>query len=85
MPYYEYVCDDCTTKFELKRCIAEIDNPSACPECHSTHVARQMSRVMAFSHGDGDGGSVSALGNGGGCGSCGGGTCGSCGSGHSHN
>ncbi len=83
MPYYEYVCDDCTTKFELKRCIAEIDNPTACPQCHGDHVARQVSRVMAFSHSDS--GSVSALGSGGGCGSCGGGTCGSCGSGHSHN
>ena len=84
MPYYEYVCGDCSTKFELKRRLAEIDNPAACPTCHGEHVARQVSMVMAFSHGDGS--SVSSLGGGGGCGgSCGGGSCGSCGSGHSHN
>lgn len=83
MPYYEYVCEDCNAKFELKRCIAEIDDPTACPECHGEHVARQVSRVMAFAHGDG--GSVGELGGGGGCGSCGGGSCASCGSAHSHN
>ena len=83
MPYYEYVCEDCNTKYEMKRCLAEIDDPSACPQCHGTHVARQMSRVIAFSHGDG--GTVSALGSESGCGSCGGGSCGSCGCGSSHN
>ncbi len=80
MPYYEFVCEDCNTKFEMKRCIAEIDDPAACPQCHGNHVARQVSRVMAFSHGDG--GSVSALGDTGGCASCGGGSCASC---SSHN
>ena len=83
MPYYEYVCEDCNAKFELKRCIAEIDDPAACPECHGEHVSRQVSRVMAFAHGEG--GSVSALSGGGGCASCGGGTCASCGSAQSHN
>ncbi len=83
MPYYEYVCDDCKTKFEKKRRLAEIDEPADCPECHGRHVTRQVSLVMAFSHGDG--GSVSALSGGGGCASCGGGTCATCGSGHSHN
>ncbi len=80
MPYYDYVCSECNSKFELKRCISEIDDPAACPECHSEHVRRQVSRVAAFAHGDG--GDVSALGGGGcggGCASCGGGTCASCG------
>ncbi len=76
MPYYEFLCDDCNAQFELKRCIQEIDHPAACPICHGEHVARQISRVMAFSHGDD--GSTSAVG-GGGCAGCGGGTCGSCG------
>jgi putative FmdB family regulatory protein len=81
MPYYDYVCSDCNSKFEIKRCISQIDDPAACPECHSEHVSRQVSKVAAFSHGSG--GDVSSLGGGGGgcgCGSCGGGTCGSCGS-----
>lgn len=79
MPYYDYVCSDCQSKFELKRSIKEIDDPTTCPHCQGQHVARQMSRVAAFSHGDSG---TTALGGGGGCGcgSCSGGTCGSCGS-----
>ena len=76
MPYYEYVCDDCNTKFDLKRCIAEIDDPTTCPECHGEHVARQVSRVAAFAHGES--GSTTSLGSSG-CGSsCAGGSCASC-------
>ena len=75
MPYYEYVCSDCKTLFELKRAMKEIDDPATCPECHGEHVARQISKVLAFAHSDS--GTVSSLG-GGGCGSCGGGSCDSC-------
>ncbi len=77
MPLYEYVCKDCNAHFEVRRSMKEIDNPTACPHCQGEHVTRQISKVLAFSHGDG--GSVSTLGGGGGCGSCGGGTCSSCG------
>jgi putative FmdB family regulatory protein len=77
MPYYEYVCADCHTPFELRRSMKEIDDPTTCPQCRSQRVARQISKVAAFAHGDGGG--VSALGgDSGGCGSCGGGTCGTC-------
>ncbi len=81
MPLYEYVCSDCSTRFEIRRSMKEIDAPAECPACHGEHVSRQISRVLAFSHGNG--GDVSALGGGGGgCGSCGGGSCGTCGSCH---
>lgn len=83
MPLYEYVCTDCKTRFEIRRSMKEIDNPAQCPECHGDHVARQISQVLAFSHGGG--GEVTSLGGGGGCASCGGGTCAGCGSGTSHN
>ena len=76
MPYYEYVCSDCNTEFELKRSMKEIDDSAKCPECHGEHVARQISKVAAFAHGES--GSTTAL-SGGGCGSsCGGGSCASC-------
>lgn len=75
MPYYEYVCSDCKTLFELKRPMKEMDDPTNCPECHSDHVIRQISKIFAFAHGDG--GSVTSLG-GGGCSSCSGGSCSSC-------
>jgi len=76
MPYYEYLCADCNNKFELRRAMKEIDNPATCPVCHGQQVTRQVSRVMAFTHGDG--GSVSALGSGSACGGCSSGTCGTC-------
>jgi len=79
MPYYEFVCSDCNTPFELKRAMKDSDAPADCPTCHGQHVARKISKVAAFAHGDG--GDVSSLGGGGcGCGgSCsGGGSCGSC-------
>ena len=78
MPYYEYVCSDCRTQFEIKRSIKDIDVPAACPTCQGDHVARQISKVAAFAHGEG--GSTTSLGGDGcGCGSsCGGGSCGSC-------
>ena len=78
MPYYEYVCSDCSSAFELKRSMKEIDAPATCPECHGDHVARQISKVAAFAHGES--GSTTSLGGGGcGCGSsCSGGSCGSC-------
>ncbi len=76
MPTYEYLCSDCRSIFEIKRAIKDIDAPATCPECHGEHVARQVSRVTSFSHGDGG---TTALGGGGcGCASCGGGTCASC-------
>jgi len=77
MPLYEYICSDCNTQFEIRRTMKEIDHPATCPQCHGTHTARQISRVMAFSHGDG--GSVSSLGGASACGGCAGGTCGTCG------
>jgi putative FmdB family regulatory protein len=75
MPTYEYTCSDCHTQFELRRSIKQIDDPATCPHCRSSRVVRQISKVLAFSHGDG--GSVSALG-GGGCASCSGTACSTC-------
>lgn len=75
MPTYEYVCSDCETRFELRRPIKQIDDPATCPNCHSSRVTRQISRVLAFSHSS-DGG-VSALG-GGGCAACSSTSCSTC-------
>lgn len=75
MPTYEYVCADCETRFEVRRSIKQIDDPTTCPHCHSSRVARQISRVLAFSHSSD--GSVSALG-GGGCATCSSTACSTC-------
>ena len=29
MPLYEYICCDCSTQFEIRRTMKEIDNPEA--------------------------------------------------------
>jgi putative FmdB family regulatory protein len=76
MPTYEYVCSECKTRFELRRSIKQIDDPAICPNCQSSHVARQISRVLAFSHSSD--GTVSALG-GGGCAACSSTACSTCG------
>ncbi len=74
MPLYEYLCDNCETKFEIRRAMSEIDAPAPCPKCDSEHVTRQMSLVFAMTQSDSG---VSALGGGCGCG-------GMCSCGHSH-
>ena len=51
MPYYDYVCSDCDSKFEVKRSMNDLDAPATCPECHGHHTARKVSRVAAFAHG----------------------------------
>ena len=33
MPVYEYVCQECSAKFDLKRPMSQSDNPATCPEC----------------------------------------------------
>jgi|YNPBryantNP2012_1023418.scaffolds.fasta_scaffold04466_6 putative FmdB family regulatory protein len=75
MPTYEYVCSDCQTRFEVRRSIKQIDDPTTCPNCQSARVTRQISRVLAFSHSSD--GSVSALGSGG-CASCTSTSCSTC-------
>ncbi|WP_313681727.1 zinc ribbon domain-containing protein, partial [Pantoea sp.] len=41
MPYYDYHCPDCGT-FELRRSVAERDQPAPCPVC-SQHAERKLS------------------------------------------
>ncbi|MBP2200418.1 FmdB family zinc ribbon protein [Pantoea cypripedii] len=41
MPYYDYHCPECGT-FELRRSVAERDQPAPCPVC-SQHAERKLS------------------------------------------
>ena len=74
MPLYEYVCDDCSTKFEVLRPSSKMDDPAPCPDGHRT-AHRVMSRFSALTK---DAyGEAEPVGGGGGCGGCAGGcTCG---------
>lgn len=73
MPIYEYVCQDCQTKFETIRSMKDADAPIACEQCQSAKTTRAISLFSAQS-----GGKVIAGGNGG-CAGCSSGTCSSCG------
>lgn len=66
MPLYEYLCEDCSSKFQVRRAMSEREAPAACPECRSDRVERQISLVFAAKGGATN---SSAMNGGCGCGS----------------
>lgn len=40
MPIYEYACVDCGERFET---LVRTDTVPECPQCHSTHLEKQLS------------------------------------------
>ena len=77
MPVYEYDCEDCKRRFEIRRSFSESDAPANCPDCHGQRTRRALSRFYAVSASSD--GSVNAVAGGGGCAGCAGGHCASCG------
>jgi len=78
MPIYEYVCPDCTTKFELLRSFSQADEAAVCPRCGQS-AARTVSACAVFSKDD-SGLVTSVAGAGNACGGCSFTGCGTCGS-----
>jgi putative FmdB family regulatory protein len=72
MPIYEYLCDDCDTRFE--KIVINKQQEIACPKCASKKATIQLS-VFATSNGSSSSGSAPTSFSGGG-GSCCGGGCG---------
>lgn len=74
MPIYEYVCEECDTRFE--RIVLNKQQEIACPKCASKKASLQLS-VFATANGGSNGSSAksSTSFNGGGGGSCCGGGC----------
>jgi len=72
MPIYEYICEECETRFE--RIVINRQQEIACPKCASKKASIQLS-VFATANGSSNGSSAktstSSSGGGGGC--CGGG------------
>ena len=71
MPIYEYICDECETRFE--KIVINKQQEIACRKCASKKASIQLS-VFATSNGSGSGTSAKpsgAFSGGGGC--CGGG------------
>jgi putative FmdB family regulatory protein len=74
MPIYEYVCQDCETRFEELRPLSRIDDSASCPKGHR-HGRRVLSTFAALTR-DAEGAASSVAG--GGCGSGCGGGCANC-------
>jgi len=74
MPIYEYLCNECDTRFE--RIVINKQQEIACPKCASKKATLQLS-VFATSSGASNGNSArSSPSSSGGGGSCCGGGCG---------
>ena len=43
MPIYEYECQTCGERFELRRSMADSDNEIKCPKCGAEHPQRVFS------------------------------------------
>jgi putative FmdB family regulatory protein len=72
MPIYEYVCEECETRFE--KIVINKQQEIACPKCTSKKATIQLS-VFATTNGGGNGASAKSSTSSGG-GSCCGGGCG---------
>jgi len=68
MPIYEYLCDDCDTRFE--KIVINKQQKIACPKCASKKASIQLS-VFATANGASAKSSTPSSGGGGSC--CGGG------------
>ncbi|MEW6716924.1 MAG: zinc ribbon domain-containing protein [Chloroflexota bacterium] len=75
MPFYEFKCQDCLSRFELSRSIAQRDAPATCPHCEGIRCNRLISLPMAYSRSSD--GSSQAIG-GSSCSSCAATTCAGC-------
>lgn len=54
MPFYEYSCPKCKTKFDLMRSMTQRDDPASCPECGFKKAKRELSQfATAVSRGTG--------------------------------
>lgn len=74
MPLYEYICQDCNTRFDALRAIKDADAPIECEKCQSDNTSRALSVFFAHSERRVVTQSSSA-----GCAGCAGGSCATCG------
>jgi putative FmdB family regulatory protein len=51
MPFYDFVCNQCSHAFTLRRKFDEMDDPAACPECKTEDTKRQISIFYATNTG----------------------------------
>ncbi|MGW6916807.1 FmdB family zinc ribbon protein [Kitasatospora sp. NPDC054939] len=73
MPRYDFRCRTCGATFELRRAMAQANDPAVCPEGHEDTV-KLLSAVAVTGAAEGATRPQAPSGGGGGC--CGGGCCG---------
>ncbi len=49
MPIFEYLCDDCGTKFE--KLVRRMEEKILCPQCGESHLTTQFSTFAARANG----------------------------------
>ena len=47
MPIYEYLCEECNTRFEEERKIVDREPPATCPKCNKT-IAKLVPSLGSF-------------------------------------
>ncbi|MGW7583838.1 FmdB family zinc ribbon protein [Kitasatospora sp. NPDC054768] len=72
MPRYDFRCRSCGATFELRRPMAQANDPAVCPQSHEDTV--KLLSTVAVTGGAAAAQQAPAAGGGGGC--CGGGCCG---------
>ncbi|MFD0278563.1 zinc ribbon domain-containing protein [Kitasatospora sp. NPDC127111] len=73
MPRYDFRCRSCGATFELRRTMAQANDPAVCPQGHEDTV-KLLSTVAVTGAASGGAPRQAPSGGGGGC--CGGGCCG---------
>jgi len=53
MPIYEYICQECGTKFEELRPLSQADKEFECPKCHKP-ARRKLSTFACFTTTEGN-------------------------------
>ncbi|MET9401532.1 zinc ribbon domain-containing protein [Kitasatospora sp. NPDC002965] len=72
MPRYDFRCRSCGATFELRRTMAQANDPAVCPQGHEDTV--KLLSAVAVTGAGSSGGAPPQASGGGGC--CGGGCCG---------
>lgn len=75
MPYYDYICDKCGTKFDVFFSISQERTGVKCDKCGSAKVRRDFGSVTTAKKSSGGG---AASGGGSSCSSCSSKNCSSC-------
>jgi len=78
MPIYEYICSDCSFKFELLRPLSQASEKVSCPRCHHHSAERKLSAFASFSR-DESGVTTPIAGTGSSCAGCNASSCSTCG------